>query len=231
MRFTPIILSITILSFISLACSEQNPAPNKEVELYSLVDSASYAIGFQNGNRLGTQGFPDVSLDAYVAGFMSGIDEDENKISDAEMQPMFQRFNEYIIDKIKAENTLEAESFFAENKVKEGVIETDSGLQYKVIKEGEGQKPTPENTIVVMYEGRLIDGTIFDSNYGSGEPAEWVLGQMIPGWIEGVQLMSAGAEYEFFIPSELAYGENPRPGGAIMPNDALIFKIELLEVK
>lgn len=231
MRISHIFLTVTLLSISTLACSQSEPEFSKETELYSLVDSASYAIGFQNGNRLESQSFPNVAIDAYVAGFMTGLADEENKISDEELRPMFQKFNEFILDKIKTENRLEAEEFFEENRDKEGVMETQSGLQYKVLTEGDGVKPLAQNTVVVMYEGRLIDGTIFDSNYGSDEPAEWVLGQMIPGWIEGLQLMNAGAEYEFYIPSDLAYGENPRPGGAILPNDALIFKIKLLEVK
>ncbi|MBO6793343.1 MAG: FKBP-type peptidyl-prolyl cis-trans isomerase [Balneolaceae bacterium] len=231
MRFSQLILTIPIILFATFACTQSDSGLTKEVQLYSLVDSASYAIGFQNGNRLSSQGFPNVAFNAYVAGFMNGVDGDENQIPEAEMRAMFQRFNQFIQDKIKNENRLEAEEFFAENRNKEGVRETASGLQYKVIKEGDGLKPLPQNTVVVMYEGRLIDGTIFDSNYGSGEPAELVLGQMIPGWIEGIQLMNVGSEYEFYIPSDLAYGENPRPGGPIMPNDALIFKVELLDIK
>lgn len=196
-----------------------------------MVDSVSYAIGYQNGNRLGKQGFPDVEMEAYISGFLSGIDNDENSISEAELRPLFVRFNEFLTDKMKNENQLEAEAFFAENKLQEGVVESETGLQYKILVESEGERPTPENTIVVMYEGRLLDGTIFDTTYGDNQPAEFVLGQVIPGWIEGMQLMTVGSTFEFYIPSDLAYGENPRPGGPIQPNDALIFKVELLEIK
>lgn len=231
MRFYHSLSTIILSSFILFACSSPEKEFSTDTALNSLVDSASYAIAFQNGSRLSSQGFPDVNVDAYVAGFLNGLNGDEHRISEGELLPMFQKFNTFIQDKIKTENRLEAEEFFENNRKKDGVIETESGLQLKVLKEGDGPKPLPQNTVVVMYEGRLIDGTIFDSNYGSGNPAEYVLGQMIPGWIEGLQLMKVGGEYELYVPSELAYGENPRPGGAIMPNDALIFKIELLEVK
>ena len=111
---------------------------------------------------------------------------------------------------------------------------TESGLQYKVIEEGTGLQPTPEDSVVVQYEGTLIDGTRFDGTYDAmgnpGDPAKFLLGGVIPGWIEGLQLMKEGSTYMFYIPSELAYGENPRPGGAIEPNDALIFKVEMLKV-
>ena len=130
-----------------------------------------------------------------------------------------------------AETELEkGEAFLKENAKKDGVKTTASGLQYKVLKEGEGKSPKATDTVKVNYEGKLIDGKVFDSSYKRGEPIEFGLNQVIPGWTEGVQLMKEGATYEFTIPSKLAYGERGA-GGEIPPNATLIFKVELIKVK
>jgi peptidylprolyl isomerase len=121
--------------------------------------------------------------------------------------------------------------FLEQNKKKSGVKVTTSGLQYEVIKQGTGKKPTPSNTVKVHYTGTLIDGTKFDSSVDRGQPAEFRLDQVIAGWTEGLQLMAVGSKFKFYIPSELAYGDNPREGGPIQPGSTLIFDVELLEVK
>ncbi|MFV1884846.1 MAG: FKBP-type peptidyl-prolyl cis-trans isomerase [Balneola sp.] len=223
--FVPAVLSLLILSCSS---SENNYAP--ESSLNTMPDSVSYVVGFQNGNQIANQGFADIDIENFLAGFNDGLNKEGSELADANLQDLFRRFGTYLTDKIKVENSEEAKAFFAENRTKEGVMETASGLQYEIIEEGTGVQPTAQDSVVVHYEGTLIDGTTFDASYG-GPPAEFLLGGVIPGWIEGVSLMKEGATYMFYIPSELAYGENPRPGGAIQPNDALIFKIELLKVK
>ncbi|MDB4121425.1 FKBP-type peptidyl-prolyl cis-trans isomerase, partial [bacterium] len=131
---------------------------------------------------------------------------------------------------LAAENKEAGEKFLAENKTKEGVQTTASGLQYSVLKEGTGEKPTTASKVKVHYHGTLIDGTVFDSSVDKGEPAEFGVTQVIKGWTEGLQLMNVGAKYKFFVPSSLAYGANPRPGGVIKPNATLIFDVELLEI-
>lgn len=123
------------------------------------------------------------------------------------------------------------EEFLKENAKKEGVKTTASGLQYKVIKEGEGKSPKATDTVSVHYRGTLLDGTEFDSSYKRNEPTQFPLNRVIKGWTEGVQLMKEGAKYQFFIPSQLAYGERGTPGGPIGPNETLIFEIELLKVQ
>ena len=131
-----------------------------------------------------------------------------------------------------AETDLEkGEAFLKENAKKEGVKTTASGLQYKVLKEGDGKTPKATDTVSVHYKGTLLDGTEFDSSYKRGEPAEFPLNRVIPGWTEGVQLMKEGAKYQFTIPSKIAYGERGTPGGPIPPNAALIFEVELIKVK
>lgn len=132
---------------------------------------------------------------------------------------------------VMAETPLEkGEKYLAENKSKEGVKTTDSGLQYKVLKEGTGKNPGATDTVVCHYKGTTLDGKEFDSSYKRGEPAEFPLNRVIPGWTEGVQLMKEGAKYQFFIPSKLAYG--PRGAGSdIGPDETLIFEVELIKIK
>ena len=224
-----------VFGLVSISCNNQTATYPEKASMNTLVDSVSYAIGYQNGSQLTAQGFENADLDNFIAGFQAGQKSTENEMSTVNVQELFGRFGQYLMDQMKVANMEEQESFLAENRMKDGVMETESGLQYKVIEEGTGASPAPENTVVVQYEGTLIDGTRFDGTYDElgnpGEPTEFVLGGVIPGWTEGLQLMKEGAVYMFYIPSELAYGENPRPGGAIQPNDMLIFKIALEEVK
>lgn len=131
--------------------------------------------------------------------------------------------------RLAAENKAAGDAFLAENRGKSGVQVTESGLQYQVVRQGSGTRPTANSTVRVNYEGRLLDGTVFDSSYERGEPAQFPLRNVIPGWTEGLQLMQPGGEYTFWIPAELAYGERPNPG-PIPPNATLVFKVELLEV-
>ena len=221
----------TILLLISaLACSQSKDQIPINSKLNTLIDSASYVVGFQTGNRMYSQGFKEISTEKYMAGFIEAIEQEQIKIESSEITQLFARLSEYLIDKVLTENKEEEKAFFSENKTNTGVVETTSGLQYKILKEGDGLKPVAESKVSVMYEGRLIDGSIFDTNYNSDKPSEFMVGQVIPGWTEGLQLMNIGSQFEFYIPSDLAYGENPRPGGVIEPGDALIFKVELLDI-
>ena len=134
--------------------------------------------------------------------------------------------------KLQAEEQKEkGAAFLAENGQREGVKTTDSGLQYEVLEPGDGASPQATSRVTVHYHGTLIDGTKFDSSYDRGQPATFALNQVISGWTEGLQLMKVGSKYKFFIPSDLAYGENPRRGSPIPPNATLIFEVELLKVE
>jgi len=128
-----------------------------------------------------------------------------------------------------ADSLEQGHEFLARKKKEEGVVETGSGLQYKVLEGGSGKSPAASDTVTVHYEGRLIDGTVFDSSYARGEPIDFPLNRVIPGWTEGVQLMQEGAKHELYLPSDLAYGERGA-GGAIGPNETLIFTVELIKV-
>lgn len=157
------------------------------------------------------------------------------------LQAFFQKKQQEAAEKQQAEAAKKAEAEFAdvkaagekfleENKAKEGVMVTESGLQYQVLKEGSGAKPTASSSVKVHYHGTLTDGTVFDSSVDRGEPATFGVGQVIKGWTEGLQLMTEGSKYKFFIPQDLAYGATPRGGGPIKPFSTLVFEVELLEV-
>jgi len=135
------------------------------------------------------------------------------------------------VSKVYAKEKAEGDAFLAKNRQKKGIVTTVSGLQYEILKEGSGGKPKAENTVKVHYTGYLINGKKFESSLDQGEPVEFPLNEVIKGWTEGVQLMSVGSKYKFYIPTELAYGQNPQPGGPILPGSTLIFEIELLGFK
>ncbi len=192
-----------------------------------------YALGSDVGRNFKKQGF-DCDTDAFLAGFKAAFTGTESKMTEEEIGTALQEFQTEMITKMMEERTKKAaenkeagEKFLAENKTKEGVKTTESGLQYIVEKEGEGESPAAEDTVEVHYRGTLLDGTEFDSSYKRNEPAKFPLNRVIKGWTEGVQLMKKGAKYKFFIPSELAYGEGGA-GEQIGPNSTLIFEVELI---
>ncbi len=224
-------IAVLLLLLTGFACDNSNNSSiSKEVSLSSAQDSISFALGYQNGDFFAREGATDFSYDAYISGFINGI-EQSDALDQETRNSLINEFRIQLTTALKEKNKAEGEAFLAENKTKEGVLETDSGLQYKVIEEGTGVSPTAENTVEVHYEGTLIDGTKFDSSYDRGQTIEFPLNGVIRGWTEGLQLMKEGATYMFYIPSDLAYGENPRPGGPIKPNSTLIFKVELVSVK
>ncbi len=201
------------------------------------MDKVSYVIGLTAGKDMKIQGI-ELRPDAFMKGLNDGLSGTKPSLTEAETQQIVTSFRAEMAAKKEAEmkrrggeNRKKEEAFLAENKSKEGVRTLPSGLQYKVIKEGDGKKPTPQDSVTVNYRGTLLDGTEFDSSYRRNQPATFPLGGVIPGWTEALQLMKTGSKYQIFIPSKLAYGEAEVGGGAIPPNSTLIFEVELLSVK
>ncbi len=198
-------------------------------------DKFSYALGFSIAKNLTQQGFDAMNLDEFKKGREDFMEGKSTRFELTQLDSVIGAYQKSQMEVVKAKRAEEAKkalaagvAFLAENAKKEGVKTTASGLQYKVIKEGTGKKPKATDRVTVHYVGKLIDGTTFDSSVDRGEPATFGLSQVIKGWTEGVQLMKEGAKYKFFIPTELAYGENSPP--AIPGNSALVFDVELIKV-
>jgi len=198
------------------------------VDLENEKDKASYSLGMLIGQN--TKNFGDLNFDALIEGLMQQHNGEETELTIEEADATIREFQQKIAAGKAAEASAEGEAYLAENKNRDGVSVTDSGLQYEVITEGDGPKPAVTDTVSVHYVGTLLDGTEFDSSVARGEPAEFGLNGVIPGWTEGLQLMNTGSKYRFVIPSDLAYGERGA-GGSIGPGATLIFEVELLEIK
>lgn len=201
------------------------------------MDKLSYALGIGIGSQLAGMGAKELNIDDFAQAIKDVISGSELKVDNAEAQTLVQNFfreQEAKQQAAAAEAGKAAkaagEAFLAENGKKDGVVTLPSGLQYQVLKEGNGKKPSATDQVVCHYEGTLIDGTVFDSSYKRNQPATFGLNQVIAGWTEGVQLMQEGAKYRFFIPYNLAYGERGA-GAQIPPFAALVFDVELIEVK
>ena len=220
---------------VAMSASFTSCDSHKSASLKTAVDSASYAIGINTGanyrTNLKTLPGGEANIDDLIAGFIQAIKGDSAamKMTPETAQQYLQTYFVEASAKEAAQNKEAGEKFLAENKTKEGVITTESGLQYKVEKEGTGEKPTAADRVKVHYTGTLLDGTKFDSSVDRGEPAEFGVSQVIRGWTEGLQIMPAGSKYIFWIPSDLAYGERGA-GQDIKPNSVLKFEVELLEV-
>ncbi len=222
------IIVITVLAFVS--CNQTTVAKK---ELTSEIDSVSYAVGLSMANQI-RGNFEDIDQDLFVQGFKNGIDSTnilmDNQQIGLILNSFFRKRQEEKQLAQFAELKKAGEDFLAENATKEGVKTTASGLQYSVIKEGSGAKPEPTSKLKLHYHGTSTDGKVFDSSVDKGKPVELLANQFVKGFTEGLLLMNAGSKYKFFIPSELAYGANPRPGGPIRPYEALVFEVEILEI-
>ena len=201
------------------------------------MDKLSYALGIGIGSQLAGMGAKELNIDDFAQAIKDVISGSELKVDNAEAQTLVQNFFQEQEAKQQAAAAeagkaakAAGEAFLAENGKKDGVVTLPSGLQYQVLKEGNGKKPSATDQVVCHYEGTLIDGTVFDSSYQRNQPSTVGLNQVIAGWTEGVQLMQEGAKYRFFIPYNLAYGERGA-GAQIPPFAALVFDVELIEVK
>ena len=217
---------------VAVGVSATSCDSKKSANLKSAIDSASYAIGVSTGAgyKENLKTLPDsANVDALIAGFTEALKGQKTSMTPEAAQAFLQTYFMEASAKQATKAKEEGDKFLAENKTKEGVITTESGLQYKVVTEGKGVKPTAEDKVKVHYKGTLLDGKVFDSSIERGEPAEFGVGQVIKGWTEGLQLMPVGSKYTFWIPSELAYGERGA-GQDIKPNSTLVFEVELLEI-
>lgn len=216
-----------------VGCNQTEPE-QESAELETMDQKVNYIFGTNLAENL-AQGGVTIEPEAFAQALRDKRDGVEPRLTEEEMRNVMQTFQEEQMAQREAEQQAlsethrqEAQTFFAENADAEGVQETESGLQYKVLEEGEGASPGANDTVTVHYRGRLLDGTEFDSSYERGEPVSFAVNGVISGWTEGLQLMSEGAKYELYIPSDLAYG--PGGNGPIPPSAALIFEVELLEV-
>ncbi|MBQ2553617.1 MAG: FKBP-type peptidyl-prolyl cis-trans isomerase [Prevotella sp.] len=200
------------------------------------MKKVSYALGLGIGQQLAQMGANDLNVDEFAAAIKDVLNGNELKVSHRDAQGIVQAYFQKKEEKMNAERAQQGkqhkvagEQYLAENGKKDGVVTLPSGLQYKVLREGNGKKPKATDQVRCHYEGFLIDGTVFDSSVQRGEPAVFPLDQVITGWTEGLQLMQEGAKYRFFIPYRLGYGERGA-GASIPPFAALIFDVELIEV-
>jgi FKBP-type peptidyl-prolyl cis-trans isomerase len=212
-------------------CGQQAGSGN--TTLNTQDDSASYILGYKMGENLKQQSVP-VKPEIIFRGLREGMEGKAAGMPDSVMQAVMMAFQVRMMgiqhqrDSVAAiENTKSGEGFLKDNKGKDGVKTTSSGLQYKVLQEGTGARPKATSQVTVHYKGTLLDGKQFDSSYDRGQPATFALNQVIPGWTEGVQLMNVGSRYQFWIPSDLGYGPQGSPP-TIPPNSTLVFEVELL---
>ena len=193
------------------------------------MDKLSYALGLSMGGNFIGSGVKKLDVNDFADGLRVIYEGAEQKMSFDEAKQIVTEYFTNLEKQGAEENARLGREYLEKNKDVEGVKVTESGLQYMVVKEGDGLQPGLEDVVTVHYTGKLIDGTVFDSSVERGEPATFAVGQVIPGWVEGLQLMREGAAYRFFIPSNLAYG--PHGAGPIQPNSTLIFDVQLLKVE
>lgn len=200
-----------------------------KVDLKTDHDSVSYIIGHQIGTQMASSPMTELNVSAVANGMQDAIDELDLFMDENAANMLITEYMQKTEATASEVYIVESEKFLADNLLRPGVNVTESGLQYEILVEGNGEKPSSESQVTVHYHGTLIDGTVFDSSI-DGEPATFGVGQVIPGWTEVLQLMPTGSKWKVFLPSELAYGANPRPGGPIKPHMALIFDIELISI-
>lgn len=236
------LLLVAALAFAQGAIAAETPAASaaagpatSPASAFSNDDAkVAYSLGFVFGKN-NAAAIENLDIEKFVAGFKDGYSGKQGLLSDDDIKKVLTDYKERRMAQVQAEfqkqgeeNRTKGAAFLAENGKKDGVTTTASGLQYEVLTQGTGVQPKASDTVEVHYEGKLIDGTVFDSSVARGQPASFRLDQVIPGWTEGVQLMKEGSKYRFTIPSALAYGE--MGAGSIPPNAVLVFEVQLLKV-
>jgi FKBP-type peptidyl-prolyl cis-trans isomerase len=225
-----IIDGLVIVLALSASCQQAG----KTVKLESHIDSVSYALGILVGSNNTKQlesapGGGDINREAMSAAFRASSVGEETAMTAEEANELVRKFFEGAGEREAQKNLEEGNAFLEKNKAREGVTTTESGLQYEILTEGTGPKPTATDQVRVHYHGTLIDGKVFDSSVDRGEPVVFGVSQVIPGWTEALELMPVGSKWKIYLPSSIGYGERGA-GGDIGPNSALIFEVELLEI-
>jgi len=240
------LILLAVAALFASSCEKPKPAVKKEItkaDLKTEDDKVSYSLGFSMGSNFKKDDLK-MNLEMFQKGMKDGFTGGKQILNEEEIKETMTAFQQKMRAKKQAEymkrmeetkkqgeaNKEKGEKFLEENKTKEGVVTLESGLQYKILKKGTGASPKATDTVKCHYKGTTIDGKEFDSSYKRGEPATFALNRVIKGWTEGLQLMKEGGKWQFFIPSELAYGERGA-GQNIGPNEVLIFEIELLGIE
>lgn len=227
MKTILVLMSLSLLTTTSFSATINNNS--------SQQDQFSYGYGYKLGSSI-AESLKQMNLNAFFQGIQEGSSGQKSALTDEEIAKALEQFKQQAeakqmveFKKLADENAKTGNTFLTENAKKSGITTQANGLQYQVLQQGTGKSPTVKSKVSVNYEGRLIDGTVFDSSFARGEAVEFPVSQVIQGWTEGLQLMKEGAKYRFFIPAKLAYGEIGA-GDAIGPNSTLIFDVELLKV-
>lgn len=195
------------------------------------TDKISYSIGVNLGKSFAQQGVGELNYDAFVAGLKDIMTNTDLKISEQEANELVQQYFTSLQEKRFEKNIEQGNKFLDDNAKNENIVVLPSGLQYEIIEQGNGPTPKIDDIVTTHYHGTLIDGTIFDSSIERNQPATFPVNGVIQGWVEALQMMPVGSVWKLYIPSELAYGANPHPGGPIEPHTALVFKIQLLGIE
>ncbi len=220
--------AVALVGLVLAGCDSQT-----SVELETPAQKASYGIGLNMGKSLAQEGMDDLDSKAVAQGIEDAIGKKEQRLKDEELIEAFaflQKRAEERMAAMNEESVKAGKKFLEDNGKREGVVTTESGLQYEVLKKAEGAQPKATDVVTVHYEGKLTDGSVFDSSIERGSPIDLPVNGVIPGWVEGLQLMHVGEKYKLYIPSELAYGEQS-PTPAIPANSVLVFELELLSIK
>jgi FKBP-type peptidyl-prolyl cis-trans isomerase FklB len=228
MRHQRLASAIALIGLVLAGCDSET-----SVKLDTPAQKASYGIGLNMGKSLAQEGMADLDSNAVAQGIDDAIGKKEQKLTDEQLMEAFSalqaRAEERLVEMNK-EAAAKGKKFLEDNAKRDGVKTTESGLQFEVVKSADGPQPGPDDVVTVHYEGSLTDGTVFDSSIKRGTPIDLPVGGVIPGWVEGLQLMHVGEKYKLYIPSELAYGEQS-PSPLIPANSVLVFDLELLGIK
>jgi FKBP-type peptidyl-prolyl cis-trans isomerase FklB len=226
------ILRLSLLTAVAVLAGCGDSKDTKSAKLETMEQRASYGIAYSMGQNLARQPGLKVDEQAFAAGLADALAGAKVRIDEKLIQTALQEVQKKAVAEIEAQaktNLQAATEFLAKNKTRSGVKTTASGLQYEVLQKGFGtQKPKPTSNVKVHYHGTLLDGTVFDSSVQRGQPIDIALNQVVPGWTEALQLMTAGDKFKVYLPPALGYG--PRPNGKIPPNSALVFEIELIGI-